>query len=140
MNEEEIKQAVRKYIDSIKNEPWYDVTLDDVILEAWKACLEWYKNRQAETGTIDLYQCASLFAESMNDRFPNGCAKGSAIFMVASNGDKVTSIIDGKDPLIGQMLANVAAGDVELAELIGNSMVAAINYNMKKRKEEQNND
>lgn len=31
----EIQEACREYIDSIKNEPWYQVDYDDIILEAF---------------------------------------------------------------------------------------------------------
>lgn len=37
---EEIKTAAREYIDSVKNEPWYQVEYDDIILDAfWEGYL-----------------------------------------------------------------------------------------------------
>ena len=35
MNTDQVTQAVRQYIDSIKGNPGYSVEMDDFILDAW---------------------------------------------------------------------------------------------------------
>lgn len=75
---------------------------------------------------ISLYDCASLFGESMHEKFPNGCSDGSAIFLIATDGSRISSLIDGDDDLIRTMVAQVAYCDEELRNLIGNGLVAAV--------------
>ncbi len=76
---------------------------------------------------VSLYECASLFAETMNGKFPQGCPEGSAIFFAVTDGDKVTSIINGDDDLIRNLIAYLAMNDEELRNIIGDGLVAAIN-------------
>lgn len=132
MNEEELKNAVREYIDSIKNEPWYDVSYDDIILEGWTRGVEWLKKQQAalQDRKVNLYECASLFAESMNDKFPHGCSDGSAILLITTDGKRISSLIDGGDDLIRQMVANLTANDKSLRILIADGIVAAIKHSL----------
>lgn len=137
MNEEELKNAVREYIDSIKNEPWYDVTLDDIILESWIHAIEWLRKKDtAPNGKkVNLYECASLFAESMNDKFPNGCADGSAVLLITTDGKRLSSLVDGDDNLITKMVANFVVNDKDTRNLVANGVVAAIQHNLQHKAE-----
>lgn len=40
-----IEQAARAYIESIKDEPWYQVDYDDIILDAFMEGVWWFKDQ-----------------------------------------------------------------------------------------------
>lgn len=40
-----IEQAARAYIESVKDEPWYQVDYDDIILDAFMEGVWWFKDQ-----------------------------------------------------------------------------------------------
>lgn len=84
---------------------------------------------------MNLFECASLFGETMNERFPDG-DDGCAIFMVATDGKKMSSLTSGKDRLVHQMVANVAAKDEELRDLIADAVMKAYDYALEQEEDE----
>lgn len=77
---------------------------------------------------ISLFECTSLFAETMHERFPNGCLDDSAIFLIATDGSKLSSLIDGNDDILRSLIANVAVRDKEVRNMIGDGLIAAMQY------------
>ena len=86
---------------------------------------------------MSLYDCSALFAESMHEKFPNGC-EGTAIFLVATDGKKVSSLVEGSDILISQMIAHLAHTDGELKDLITESIDDVNKYEAEHNRENLN--
>ena len=87
-----------------------------------------------EKKQMNLYDCASLFAETMNERFPHG-SENCGIIMFMSDGKKYGSLVDGDDGLLKQIMANVAQ-DEDLSALLCEGLVKGIEHRI--RKEEGN--
>lgn len=77
---------------------------------------------------LSLFDCATLFAESMHEQFPHGCPKGTPIFMVTTDGKKLAYLLEGPDDVIINMIAQLAVADEESLNIIGEGVVKAINH------------
>ena len=84
-------------------------------------------NKENPDRKVSLYDCASLFAESMSDKF-RSVSNDSAIFLITSDGNKVSSIINGDDDLLRNMVAFVVARDEETRSIVGDGFVAALQH------------
>lgn len=78
----------------------------------------------------NLYQCTALFCEAMHERFPNGCPDGSAVMLIATNGKKMTSIIEGSNDKLTELIANITYGDKELMEIFTTGMAHSLHRSM----------
>lgn len=76
---------------------------------------------------MTLFDCASLFAESMSEKFSKS-SDDSAIFMVATNGKHLAYLVEGSDELSAQMIANLAIMEEEARSVVGEGLLRAINY------------
>ena len=77
---------------------------------------------------LTLYDCATLFAESMHEQFPGGCPEGTSIFMVATNGKTLAYLMEGPDEKIIDMIAKLSVSDGEILAIIGEGVVRAVNH------------
>lgn len=87
---------------------------------------------------LDLYDCATLFLESMHERCPYGCPDDSAIFLVVTNGKNISAIIDGDDGLLRSLIANAAVHDKKVRDLIGDGLIAAIQHEQEESQDSYN--
>lgn len=87
---------------------------------------------------VNMYDCAVLFAETINEKFPNGCPDGSALILAVTDGNKISSIINGDDDLIINLIADLSLRDSELCTLIGEGLTAALKYKIKEKLEKEN--
>lgn len=55
---------------------------------------------------MNLYECASIFTETMDEQFGNK-ADGCAIWMVCTDGEHITTLINGSDDLLAAAMAHV---------------------------------
>ena len=85
------------------------------------------ENTSKEEKKINLYDCAALFAETMKERFPDGC-DGSAILMMVTNGKKISYLMDGTDELITTMVAQMAIRDKEIMDIFSNGIKRAVDH------------
>lgn len=77
---------------------------------------------------LSLFDCATLFAESMHEQFPHGCPKGTPIFMITTNGKQLAYLLEGPDDVIIDMIARLAITDEQALNIIGEGVVKAINH------------
>lgn len=78
----------------------------------------------------NLYQCSALFCEAMHEKFPKGCPDGSALILIATNGKKLCSIIEGGDDKLAELVANVTYRDNELMEIFTTGMAHSLHRSM----------
>jgi hypothetical protein len=81
-----------------------------------------------------MYECAKLFIETMDHMFPDA-NEDSAVFLLATDGKKVSSMFNGDDSLIRQTLSYFIVNDEDIKNIVGNSLVAAYRY-LNNQKEE----
>lgn len=77
---------------------------------------------------LTLYDCATLFAESMHEQFPDGCPGGTSIFMVSTNGKQLAYLLEGPDDVSANMIAQFAIVDEDARNIIGQGLIGAINH------------
>lgn len=91
---------------------------------------------KAKNEKLGLYECTSLFIDAMSNKFPD-TSQDSAVFIAVTDGKKMSSWINGDDNLIRKLLAQVAITDEEIRNIIGDSLVAAIqNLKLNKHKDD----
>ena len=78
---------------------------------------------------VSIYDCASMFAETMNNKYPEG-DNGSALLLVTSDGDRLSCYIGGDDDLIRKMIAQITVEDKELRGLIGDGLIAGVRHSI----------
>ena len=83
---------------------------------------------------VNLYDCGSLFAETMHGRFPDGCPEGSAISFAVTDGSRMSSIIDGEDNLVKDIISNLCLDDEEVMGIVGDGLLAAMRYKQEQMK------
>lgn len=76
---------------------------------------------------VTLYDCVKLFIETMDNKFPDTC-ENSAIFLISSDGKKVSGMFNGSEDLIRDMIAYHLAKDRDLRSIVGDALVAAIKH------------
>lgn len=80
-----------------------------------------------EEKKLTLYDCATLFIESMPEKFPKG-DNSSAILMLATNGKKLAYLMEGPDELVSHMVSQLSIVDEEARNVIGEGIVKALNH------------
>ena len=64
--------------------------------------------------------------EEMNKRFPKECEDGSTVFIVASDGNKVSSLFGGDDDTMRAMISFVTLKDDELRNIVGDGLLSTV--------------
>lgn len=72
---------------------------------------------------MNLYQCTQLFAETMREQYdnPGECA----IVLIATDGKKITKLINGSDSLLKRAITHVSMDD-ETRSLIAQAVMDAV--------------
>lgn len=76
---------------------------------------------------MNLYECTSLFAESMHEQF-EGNQDDCAIFLVCTDGKKLVQLIDGDDKLLWRALVHITR-DKETRNLLLQSCMINLKNN-----------
>lgn len=82
---------------------------------------------KTEEKKLTLYDCATLFIETMDDKYPDAC-EDSAVFLVASNGQKVSGMFNGADDLVCQTLTHYIVKDSGVRSIITSALITAMQY------------
>lgn len=87
-----------------------------------------FNDMEGNNENLSLYDCATLFAESMHEKFPGGCPKGTATLLISTNGKKMAYLLEGPDSLAVHMISQLCVMDEEVRNVLGEGLVNAINH------------
>ena len=73
-----------------------------------------------------LYENIQTFLCKMREKFPEGCNK-STVFIMASDGEKFSSLFGGDDDVMRYMIANVTLKDDEIRNVVSEGLLSSIN-------------
>lgn len=76
---------------------------------------------------VTLYDCAKLFIETMDEKFPDTC-EDSAIFLIATDGNKVSGMFNGTEDFVRDMIAYYLVQDKDLRDIVRDALIAAIQH------------
>lgn len=82
-----------------------------------------------EQKKLNLYDHIKMFLDDMNKQFPDGCDE-STVFIIASNGKKISSLFGGDDSVMRDMISYVALKDDEIRNIVGDALLGVIDLSL----------
>lgn len=74
-----------------------------------------------------LYECVRTFLDQMNRRYPDGSdSDGSTVFIIASDGKKISSLFGGDDDTMAAMISYVTFNDDEVKTVVANGLLSTV--------------
>lgn len=75
-----------------------------------------------------LYECVRTFLTQMSERYPDTSdLEDSTVFIIASDGSKVSSLFGGDNDTMKAMISFVTFRDDELRDVVGEGLQSTIN-------------
>lgn len=77
--------------------------------------------------TLTLYECTKMFIETMDNDFPDAC-ENSGVFLVATDGKKVSAMFNGNDELITDVIVHYIIYDKTIRDILDHAFDKALRY------------
>lgn len=125
-NESVCSSDTNSDIDTLANMIAMQMEEDDVLYQAVVKGLQ-ILNGETEDRQVTMYDCVKLFIETMDKKYPDA-SEDSVAFLVATDGNRISSMINGDDELIRNALCYLIIKDDGVKSIIADSLVAAFDH------------